>query len=368
MTASSPWVRTTRAPAPTSQSFSVVSGGTTASSSTTAAGCREGASRPACLHVGVDPRRCRVHETLTPSRIHCVTLNRGGPALAPRLQVPAPGGHDVSSRLRAQADPASCRRFGEAAAPPPQPAEILALARRGGTPRGGLLELDLGDLPVSSPRRCPRRRPSRCARSGRSRTGCATTPDRMLTARWAASCSSAKARRLSPSQQRGVTGDHHDGAAPVTLQRLEATRTAWPVPSWVSWTASTASGHQLLDVRADLLPLVADDRDDPVRLDGRDGGTGRGRSCCARRSGAAPSWSWVSAGCRRRRRDDHGEVVHGAQLARPTLVGRLPAGRHGDRVGWGADGGGLAPRVGVEPTSLVLIQSQAGPAGRPTGE
>ena len=28
----------------------------------------------------------------------------------------------------------------------------------------------------------------------------------------------------------------------------------------------------------------------------------------------------------------------------------------------------LAPRVGVEPTSLVLIQSQAGPAGRPTGE
>ncbi len=27
-----------------------------------------------------------------------------------------------------------------------------------------------------------------------------------------------------------------------------------------------------------------------------------------------------------------------------------------------------APRVGVEPTSLVLIQSQAGPAGRPTGD
>ena len=28
----------------------------------------------------------------------------------------------------------------------------------------------------------------------------------------------------------------------------------------------------------------------------------------------------------------------------------------------------FAPRVGVEPTSLILIQSQAGPAGRPTGE
>ncbi len=27
-----------------------------------------------------------------------------------------------------------------------------------------------------------------------------------------------------------------------------------------------------------------------------------------------------------------------------------------------------APRVGVEPTALILIQSQAGPAGRPTGD
>src|SRR6185503_18570156 len=30
--------------------------------------------------------------------------------------------------------------------------------------------------------------------------------------------------------------------------------------------------------------------------------------------------------------------------------------------------GNLAPRVGVEPTSLILIQSQAGPADRPTGD
>ena len=37
---------------------------------------------------------------------------------------------------------------------------------------------------------------------------------------------------------------------------------------------------------------------------------------------------------------------------------RVPTRRRGRR----------APRVGVEPTSLVLIQSQAGPAGRPTGE
>ena len=29
---------------------------------------------------------------------------------------------------------------------------------------------------------------------------------------------------------------------------------------------------------------------------------------------------------------------------------------------------GFAPRVGIEPTSLILIQSQAGPASRPTGE
>ena len=81
-----------------------------------------------------------------------------------------------------------------------------------------------------------------------------------------------------------------------------ATRTAWPVPSWVSWTASTASGTSSLDVRPDLLALVADHGDDPLRLHGLHGAAARGRSCCARRWGAAPSSSWTSSGCRRRRR------------------------------------------------------------------
>ena len=29
---------------------------------------------------------------------------------------------------------------------------------------------------------------------------------------------------------------------------------------------------------------------------------------------------------------------------------------------------GVAPRAGIEPASLILIQSQAGPASRPTGD
>ena len=48
--------------------------------------------------------------------------------------------------------------------------------------------------------------------------------------------------------------------------------------------------------------------------------------------------------------DDHGGGVRAHAIS--SWVGRLM----------------LAPRVGVEPTSLVLIQSQAGPAGRPTGD
>jgi hypothetical protein len=51
----------------------------------------------------------------------------------------------------------------------------------------------------------------------------------------------------------------------------------------------------------------------------------------------------------------------GATLARTNLIGR--SGRQPPVLTCV-----FAPRVGVEPTSLVLIQSQAGPAGRPTGE
>ena len=55
------------------------------------------------------------------------------------------------------------------------------------------------------------------------------------------------------------------------------------------------------------------------------------------------------------------------RASRSSYVIRVAIARHaaGSRVRRAT---GLAPRVGVEPTSLVLIQSQAGPAGRPTGD
>ena len=195
-----------------------------------------------------------------------------------------------------------------------------------------------------SPRRSPRRRPRRRARSGRSRTGRPRRPLRMLTALLGRLVvGSRSARRLSPSQQRGVAGTR-----PATVPRVGPARAPparpgrrAPVPSWRLLDGEHGVGHQLLDVRADLLALVADDGHDPVRLDRRGPPSGRGRSCCARRPGAAPSWSWTSSGCRRRR----------------------PGRRRSARSACAH-----APRVGVEPTSLVLIQSQAGPAGRPTGD
>src|SRR5947209_15815192 len=43
--------------------------------------------------------------------------------------------------------------------------------------------------------------------------------------------------------------------------------------------------------------------------------------------------------------------------------------RSGSGTGNSSQSNGFsAPRVGVEPTSLILIQSQAGPADRPTGD
>ena len=65
----------------------------------------------------------------------------------------------------------------------------------------------------------------------------------MVTASPEDRCAVAKARRLSPSSS-GVSP-----AATTTMpvrsatgSASQATRTACPVPSWVSWTASTASG------------------------------------------------------------------------------------------------------------------------------
>ncbi len=63
----------------------------------------------------------------------------------------------------------------------------------------------------------------------------------MLTARCAASCSVANASSDSPSSS-GVSP-----AATITVPVVVPTasiamRTAWPVPSCFSWTASTAPG------------------------------------------------------------------------------------------------------------------------------
>ena len=52
-------------------------------------------------------------------------------------------------------------------------------------------------------------------------------------------------------------------------------------------------------------------------------------------------------------------VPHRTVIARETPADCVLAGQ---RAFW------RAPRVGIEPTSLILIQSQAGPASRPTGE
>ena len=198
----------------------------------------------------------------------------------------------------------------------------------------------------------------------------------MLTARWAASCSSANARRLSP-RSRGVSP-----AATITVPVVGrprasiAMRTACPVPSWVSWTASTASGTSSLDVRPDLVALVADDGDDPLRLDGLHGAQHVPDHAASADGVQHLHRLGLHAGAPAGGEDDHGEVVHGAQSASdlgaapPPAVAR-PADRGGvrRRAGDGAHAATeLAPRVGVEPTSLVLIQSQAGPAGRPTGD
>ena len=109
-------------------------------------------------------------------------------------------------------------------------------------------------------------------------------------------------------------------------------------------------GQMLLD----LLAPVPDDHDDMFRLD---------------------------LGGRAHRVTEHGmpgELVQqlGPGGLHPLALagGKDDDGSHRGRLGDGLVGQQRAPcrpdapRVGVEPTSLVLIQSQAGPAGRPTGD
>ena len=130
----------------------------------------------------------------------------------------------------------------------------------------------------------------------------------MLTARWAASWSAAKARRLSPSSS-GVSP-----AATITVPSVVpaasiATRTACPVPFWVLLDGEHHAGGQRLDVRADLLALVSDHGDDVQRVDGL-----HGREDVADH---APATDRVEdlhglrlhAGAPARSEDDHGQVL-----------------------------------------------------------
>ena len=140
-------------------------------------------------------------------------------------------------------------------------------------------------------------------------------------------------------QQRRVAGGHDHRAVRRTA-RLDGhpDRAARAIEGLLD--RQHGVGDQRPDVRADLLALVADHGHHPVRLEGLHG---------------------------RQDVPDHAPSADVVQhLDRLGLHPRAAPGREDD------DGQLIsithAPRVGVEPTSLVLIQSQAGPAGRPTGE
>ena len=169
----------------------------------------------------------------------------------------------------------------------------------------------------------------------------------MLTARWAASCSAAKARSDSASSS-GVsayaTSTVPAGRSPAAATASMATRTACPVPCCSSWTASSASGTSAWmcgPTWSRWWPTTATIR--------------RGCTCLDRRQHVADH-----APPRHRVQHLHGLGLHpGAAAGGQDDDGQLLV---------ISSGFAHAPRVGVEPTSLVLIQSQAGPAGRPTGE
>ena len=140
-------------------------------------------------------------------------------------------------------------------------------------------------------------------------------------------------------EQRGVARRHDDRAARRTAgPHRHPHGPAGPVEHLLDRQHGVR--HQLLDVRPDLLALVADHRDDTVRLDRPDGGQ------------HVPDHAAAT---------DVVEHLHRLALHPGAATGRQD--NDGQLVSFAH-----APRVGVEPTSLVLIQSQAGPTGRPTGD
>ena len=150
-----------------------------------------------------------------------------------------------------------------------------------------------------------RRRRRRRARPGRSRTG-RPPPDRMLTARSRRLVLLDERAQASRPRSSGVSPyADHDRAARSVGARAPPGRPVRraPVPSCVSWTASTRVGHQLVDVRR--RPARAGGRPPRRAAAGSTrlhGGQHVADHAAPARPGAAPSWSWTSSGCRRRRR------------------------------------------------------------------
>ena len=151
----------------------------------------------------------------------------------------------------------------------------------------------------------------------------------MLTARWAASWLAANAVKRLTAQQRRVTGDHHDRAGGGSgCLHGHPNRMSGAVLGLLHHQQGV--GHQFLDVGPDLFALATDHRHDSFRFHRSDGG---------------------------QHMADHAPAGHGVQYLHRLRPHPGTAARGQD------DDGQLvpyrvahAPRVGVEPTSLVLIQ------------
>ena len=166
-------------------------------------------------------------------------------------------------------------------------------------------------------------------------------------------------------QQGYVAVRHQDGAADLG-DRVERALDGPAGAGDVVLVDHDRARVEGLDLGGDLVPTVPDDDHELVPGRRRGRRPSRGRAGCDHRSDAGPSESPTSCGCLRqrrgRRRPRAGGRSRGAAYPRVTS---LPVSRSPVRACRLAT---RAPRDGIEPSSLILIQSQAGPASRPTGE
>ncbi len=180
-------------------------------------------------------------------------------------------------------------------------------------------------------------------------------------ARPALSWSETSADTVVPSSS-GVSPVHHHDRAPrrtrLRTEGVDAHPDRVPGALLGLLDGEQRARHLLEHVRPDLLATVAHDGDDPLR--------------------GAPS----SAACRTCPTIERPPTGCSTFMVLDFIRVPLPAASTMTAAGpvvvcepcstcssWGSGSRtSVAPRVGVEPTSLILIQSQAGPAGRPTGE